>query len=574
MKIILLLFSLFAISIYSQNSEYSINKDFEKAVKAYNAGEYETASNLFKSIVKKKEFNSKQSVSAFFVAKICSDQKQNDKAVKSINEFLTKYPQSKYADEVKNLLIKCYLDMKDYQNAFTASLDLIISAGSDVVEKETKDISKRIAQNYLSAEDIAAQSTKSKYAALKSFFLLISAKVLLREGDKINSLKNLNEITSKYITSDEYAEAAELKKKAMQTSTVLKMPVVGVMISLTDGKGKKIESSKEVLEGIKYAFHEFNSSKDEKVGIIISDIERDEKKIDDAANNFILNEDVLCVIGPVFSDDVRTAIKKINRSNITLISPTATDDDLIDFSENFYQANPSLTSRGKTFAQYIYFVENKRSIAILNSIDGYSPLLAASFAQEFEKLGGKVVTKQTYKSKSYSLAEQISQIAAFAKSTEGIYAPISDKNDAGAILSQMAVSKLKLDVYGNQDWLSAKGIETAEQNGIKLTFDSDYFIDYNDEDFKKFSESFKKTTGIESSRNVLYGYDAGKYILTVIRNIDPTRINIKYKMESGLNVTGFHNNVSFDINRINKYINIVKYKDGVFELVDKFRSGK
>ncbi len=62
-------------------------------------------------------------------------------------------------------------------------------------------------------------------------------------------------------------------------------------------------------------------------------------------------------------------------------------------SKNFYQANPTIFSRGKIFAQYIYFVENKRKLAILNSIEGYSPLLAASFTQEFEKLGGKIVAK-------------------------------------------------------------------------------------------------------------------------------------------------------------------------------------
>jgi len=35
--------------------------------------------------------------------------------------------------------------------------------------------------------------------------------------------------------------------------------------------------------------------------------------------------------------------------------------------------------------------------------------------------------------------------------------------------------------------------------------------------------------------------------------------------------SGLHNNISFDARRINKYLNIVRYSDGVFDLVDKYR---
>jgi len=300
---------------------------------------------------------------------------------------------------------------------------------------------------------------------------------------------------------------------------------------------------------------------------------RNKTKIIEAANNFIENNEIRCIIGPVFSDDVRNALKEIDRSNLCLISPTATDDDLVSLSEKFYQANPSLTDRGKIFAQYLYYVENKRSLAVLNSIEGYSPLLAASFSQEFERLGGKIAAKETYKSKSFSLAEQMTRITSISSSIGGIYAPISDGSDAKAILSQMVQSGLNIDIYGNQDWFLGKGFESSPEISNKLTFDSDYFIDFNDNEFKQFSSLFKKISGMEINRNVLYGYDTAKYILTVLRNIDPTRKNIKYKMESGISVTGFHNNISFDLDRSNKFINIVRFNDGVFELVDKFRSG-
>jgi len=328
------------------------------------------------------------------------------------------------------------------------------------------------------------------------------------------------------------------------------------------------------LEGIKFAFHEFNSDHENKFGLLISDIQRNQKLISEQSSFLIDNDKIRCVLGPIFSDDVRNVLKEFDGSNLCVISPTATDDDLVNLSNNFYQANPSFSTRGKIFAQYLYFVENSKNIAILNSLDGYSPLLAASFAQEFERLGGDIVVKETYKSNNYTLTDQMSRISTFAETLDGIYAPIADKNDATVILSSLVQYGLNLKIYGNQDWFIAKGFETSPELSNKLVFESDYFIDYNDVNFKDFSTKFKNQTGKDVNRNVLYGYDLAKYIIVVMQNIDPTRINIKYKMESGINVNGFHNNISFDSERVNKYINIVRFKDGIFELVEKFRSGK
>lgn len=558
--------------LYPQNITVDNNKDFEKALSLYNSKKYNDALNLFEKIAVRTENNTKNTASAFFVSKIFVEQKKHVEAENSINNFLKDYPQSKYANEVKNLLIKMYVDKSDFVKAFETCITFVETSSSIVFKNETKNVAEKIALGNLNSSDV--EQYIDKYSTLKPFLILLTGKLYLAEGDNFDALKKFDEITSNYKTSEEYVDALNLKKTIGDSQTSAGYPIVGVLLSLTDNNGREIESAKEVLEGIKFAFHEYNSEHSEKVGIIVNDIKRDKTLIEKATNNFIENNDVRCILGPVFSDDVRDALQEIDRSNIILISPTATDDDLISLSDNFYQANPSLTARGKIFAQYLYYVENKRNIAVVNSIEGYSPLLAASFSQEFERLGGKIMAKETYKSKSFSLAEQMTRISSISNSLEGIYAPISDGSDANAILSQMVQSGLNLEIYGNQDWFLGKGFESSSELSNKLTFDSDYFIDFNDTEFKLFSESFKKTAGMEINRNILYGYDTAKYILTVIRNIDPTRKNIKYKMESGINVTGFHNNISFDYDRTNKFINIVRYNDGVFQLVDKFRAGK
>lgn len=571
---LIILTLILCLNTFSQNFTVDNEKDFTKALEFYKSNKLDDALSLFQKISERTDNNVKQSISAFFVCKISNDQKKYTEVEKRGKDYLQKYPKSKYADEIKNLIIRSFIERSEYKNAFSVCLEYIENSKSIVFKKESKTIADKVAVNYLKSSDIENYFGKHNQTDLNPFLLLLSGKTLLKEGEIANASKKFTEITTKHITSEEYVEALNLKKQYSSYNSDNDLPVVGAILSLTDQNDRNIESANEILEGIKYAFHVYNTTNTDKIGLLVKDINRDKEKIIEVTNELINNNEVRCVIGPVFSDDVRNAIKEIDKSNLCLISPTATDADLIDLSDNFYQANPSLSFRGKIFAQYLYFVESKRKVAVMNAIEGYSPLIAANFIKEFEDLGGKILAKETYKNKSYSFSDQLNRIASLSNSIDGIYAPISDPNDATSILSQMVQSGLDVNIYGNQDWFLGKGFESSSTSANKLTFESDYFIDFSDPEFKQLNNEFKKITGSEINRNVLYGYDVAKYILTVMRNIDPTRKNIKYKIESGINVTGYHNNISFDSERINKYLNIVRYSDDVFELVDKFRSGR
>lgn len=569
----ILLFILFSFTLFSQNITVDNNRDFQKAIKFYESQKLDDALSLFRIIESRKENNSRLSAASLFISKIQQEQKKYTESEVTVKKFLENYPESKYVSEAKNLLINNYILQQKYFSAFNQLISFINESSSVVYNNYNKDLAEKLALIYLESSEINKVRKQFEKKKIEPFLILLEGKLLLQEGDKASAINKLNEITSGFVSSDEYVEVLHLKKSISSSNYEQSFPVVGVLLSLTDGNEREIIAAKELLEGIKYAFHEYNSTNKDKVGLIIKDIKRDKTLTAQLASEFVENSNIRCILGPIFSDDVRNALLEIDKTNICLISPTATDDDLISFSENFFQANPSLTSRGKIFAQYLYFVENKRKLAILNSIEGYSPLLAASFSHEFEKLGGTIKAKETFRSKSFDLSEQFARISALSNEVEGIYAPISDAGDAATIISQMVQSGLNLNLYGNQDWFLGKGFESSSAISNKLTFDSDYFIDYNDPELKNLSEELKQVAGLGVNRNVLYGYDSAKYLLTVIRNIDPTRKNIRFKMESGVNVTGFHNNISFSSERNNKYINIVRYKDGIFELVDKFRSG-
>jgi branched-chain amino acid transport system substrate-binding protein len=222
-------------------------------------------------------------------------------------------------------------------------------------------------------------------------------------------------------------------------------------------------------------------------------------------------------------------------------------------------------------AQYIFYVENKRIVSVINSINGYSPLLAANFAEEFERLGGTVLRRETFKDTTTDFSVPLSNIYSDSLTTQGIYIPLSDNSVTPYIFSELIKFYTKIPMYGNQDWFTAKGFETAPEISNNLIFTSDYFVDFNSDEYYKFNDQYISVTGKDVNRNPLYGYDAAKFLLTALRNSEFGRENLKAKMISGMISSGMHNNISFDEKRVNRFLNIVRYKDGVFELVDKFR---
>ncbi len=546
--------------------------DFQKAVKFYSDKKYYQALSLFDKVISDYPENSKTTASILFKGKTLLSM-NNLAEAKSISiDFLNKYSSSKHADEARFLLTEIYITEKDYVKAFGQLLNVIQSSSLEQYLKDAEKEGENLVLNFLTVTDIKNISNFYKDEKVKSYLLLVKAKLQIDQNSFGEASESLNELIKLYPKSHYKNEAEILLSKisGKELAETNNKTIICAMLPLSGlSSNEELTASKEILEGIKFALDEFNNGRDDKIGLLIRDTENERNRIMNIKSELANNPSIKLIIGPVFSNEVRIALEEFNSTDLPIISPTATDNELTQINENFFQANPNFVIRAKAMAQYIFYVENKRRMAVLNSIGGYSPLLAAEFSAEFEKLGGEIIAKYTYKSDNLSSGIKIDSTELV--SAEGLYIPISDKMDAPLILSQLVQNNINIQLYGNQDWFLAKGFETSPELSNKMIFESDYFIEYNSNSYQDFNKIFLARTKYDANRNVLYGYDAAKYILTVLRNISRDRKNIRTKIESGIAVNGFHNNISINKNHVNVYLNIIRYRDGFFELVDKFK---
>jgi branched-chain amino acid transport system substrate-binding protein len=548
---------------------------FIRAVQLYDSAKFNGALQIFESIVNRDEFTSQTTISFIFESKSFIGLGKYEEAKSILREFLSKYPGSKYTGEAKLTLAEILVKQKDFYPAFNVLVSISDTSKSPFYLNYSKANAEKIALNCLTSEQLKFDYDSLTSGKSKSFVLLMLGKWYQQNNNKKDAEDSFSLLVKLYPESEEKSEAATLYNQIETEKHLGGSPVVAALLPLNITSNiEDYKTASEILEGIKFAFSEYNNQHERKVGLIIKNTGRNKEQIDKIKDELIKHPSLKAVLGPIYSDEVKEALEAFKNSAFPVISPTATDDSLTDVYPNFFQANPSFIIRGRILAEYIYFVENKRKMAVLNSLENYSTTIANTFIKEFEELGGEVITHQTYNSNSLSFDNQIAEIAADSLKLDGVFIPLFNKNVVPYLLSQFVKYNFDLPLYGNQDWFLAKGYETYPALSNKLTFSCDYFLDYSDTAFQSFSKKFLSQTSKEVNRNVLYGYDAAEFLLTQVKDFNVSPTEIINEIEAGTVFNGFHNQISFDFSRINKFVNILRYRDGKFELVDKFKLSK
>ncbi len=561
-KILLLLIFALPLTAQLQNDK---KENFNKAVEMFRYGQYEQAYSIFNSLAEDKSFVFRIPAE-IFRGKILLKQGDYYGSQKIFSDLEQVTEDTAYKKEILlNLSVILYGSEKYYEAA-QKLLEIISLSGTGEYYKYAKNSLDTLAENNLAPVQIDALLNECS-EELKPLLTLLLGKSYLAQGNEPKAKESFLKIIQQFSSSPLRPEAEDYfyERKSINLSLQTD-PVIAVVLPRAGST-----SINEIREGIKYAVHEFNTRREDRIGLVFIDFDKDELS---KLKSRLLNYDVKCIMGPVYSDDVRNIITEFRGIKIPIISPTATDNDLTSLNEYFFQANPNFTTRAKAVAQYIYYVENKRRMGVLNAIEGYSPLLSSVFTTEFRKLGGEIVINQTFKSRSGEFEDQVARISEVIANIEGLYIPIADKEDLTPLLTAFARNNLSVPIYGNQDWFLGKGYGAFPGLSGNLIFESDYFIDYNSYSYDMFNNEFANVTNMGAERNVLYGYDITRYFLNQLARVNAGPDVIAARMINGNIVTGYHNNICFDEERVNKFVNIVRYRDGIFELVDKFKTSK
>jgi len=572
-RILLLAIILFTAKVaFSQPvpTQTEINSEFQIAVSLFDANQPQEALKIFQWVVSQ-PINSKTTVALLFSAKIFLEQKEYSSAEKTLSDFFKFYSDSKYLNEAELLFAETLNESGKEKEAVSFLIENFAKDDDKNQSENKKKFLSSLLTEKFSPEEIEEVLGINNNTELLPFLLSSLIKKNLSLG-KIDEARNIyNRLLRDFPEKAEISNAKNLfANSSSPTAKESSSRVIVCLLPLTNIHGDENESANAVLEGVKYALHEFNSLTGNEFALAIKDSKRDSSQMDLLVKEIEAGRNYSAIIGPLYSDETRIFLSSLGHINIPIISPTATDDNLQFGDRVFYQANTSMELHGKIMAQYLYFVENKRAIAVVFPQTGNASVIGENFISEFIKLGGKIF-QESYPSSALSTESFISNLKINIKGMEGLYIPLNNNLIIPSILSLLVKQGIDLPIYGNQDWFTLKGLETSSMLSEKLTFTSDSFIDYQDEDISTFSQKYLETTGKEINGISLYGYDAAKYLLKILTLLERGSSSFEETISKAEPFEGIHNSIEFGTAKINSFLNIVRYHQGKFELVERFK---
>lgn len=492
-------------------------------------------------------------------------------AEKLLKEFIGRFSESEYIEDAFYTLALVYVKLGDYKQSL-----LYLDRAVAKIKSEK--------QKYTDIALLVIDSMKaSEILEIEKFNLTPNVRYLIvkRVSDKIASTGKIEEAKNYVIERLSYFERTEFYEKALLQANyfdrLLVRPRVKIGVLLPE---KDRDLSKSILRGLEIAVEEHNLISNPKVGLDVKYYTTGD--VDQKLVGFKNSDDVLAIVGPLYSMDVELCARFGDEIKIPVISPTAMSDGLTKLSKYLFQLNSNYTIRSKALAQFAIYELGIKNFVILTPDDKSIKPFVDAFVDEVEKNLGKIITIQTYNSSETDLRPQfrnlVLKINSFKNSTLsgknasiniGLFAPILRPEFIGIISSQVYYHDLEVKVLGNDIWNNFEELYMNRRYTDGVVFTSGQYIDKENLFYRNFVRLFTEKFNFEPDEFAVYGYDTGRLILSIINAGKLTAEEI-YETLKSYEIVGVGRSVIFDSDRVNKSIPVLLFKDGMIKKLSQW----
>ena len=254
----------------------------------------------------------------------------------------------------------------------------------------------------------------------------------------------------------------------------------------------------------------------------------DQGKSDDAATavtKLITQDHVTSILGEVASSRSLAAAPIAQQYKIPMISPSSTNPKVTEVGDYIFRVCFIDPFQGTVMAKFAANNLKLKRVAILRDVKSdYSVGLSNFFKETFTKLGGEVVSEETYVTNDFDFKAQLTSIKAIKP--DGIFIP-GYYTEVGLIARQARGLGIKVPLLGGDGWDSSKLFEIGKDSVLGAYFSNHYSTDTQDPRARNFIAAFKKEFNSVPDGLAAMGYDAAKVLFDAMKrskSLDPTDI--------------------------------------------------
>ena len=216
--------------------------------------------------------------------------------------------------------------------------------------------------------------------------------------------------------------------------------------------------------GIKLAVDEINEAggiKGKKIRLITYDDKSDAREVGTAVTRLTTNDGVVAVLGEVASKLSLAGAPVCQDAGIPMISPSSTNPQVTEIGDMIFRVcfiDPFQGGVCAKFAREHEGLKAAKAAILTDQASPYSVGLQEEFEKAFEKLGGKIVSKQSYQAGDQDFSAQLTSIR--SSEPDVIFLP-GYYTDVGNVVLQARKLGLTIPMLGADGWDSVKLGEIA-----------------------------------------------------------------------------------------------------------------
>ncbi len=341
---------------------------------------------------------------------------------------------------------------------------------------------------------------------------------------------------------------------------------IGSMFELT---GSAAEYGISMNDAVKMAVADINEAggiNGKEVQIVERDIASDEAQAAQAAMALATEEDVVAIIGPALTGTLQAAIPSSNEYKVPMISPSATDDGVLQDADGnvhpyVYRTSFTNSFQGGALAQFANESLNASKAIIFgdNSSD-YAQGLTATFEAAFD---GEIVAIENFTADQTDFSATLTNIRNM--DFDVLYVP-GYYEQAGPIVKQAREMGIDQPILGPDGFGNTKVFELAgTENMNDVYYTSHFVVESDDPAIQEFVANYKEFTGNDPDMFTGLAYDAVMVVKEAIEranSMDKEEINAE--LEKTENFFGITGTFSFDGKHDPvKTVSIIEVQDGV-----------
>ncbi len=249
-------------------------------------------------------------------------------------------------------------------------------------------------------------------------------------------------------------------------------------------------------------------------------VEDDQSKPEEAAtavNKLVAQDGVVAVLGEVASSRSMAAAPICQSAGVPMISPSSTNPKVTELGDYIFRVCYIDPFQGEVIAKFAKnTLKLSRAAVFRDNKNDYSVGLANYFSESFRKLGGVIVSDESYGEGDQDFKGQLTVIK--TKKPAFIFIP-GYYTEVGLIARQAKELGLNVPMLGGDGWVSDRLLEIAQDalNGSYLV--NHYWEKDPNPAVQEFVQSYRKRYGATPDGLAALAYDAAGVLTNAIQKL-------------------------------------------------------